>query len=569
MSKNSFHLSDSLNNIFDEKGEELESLQTSQEKGKNAIVNQEYIAKFPFYLMGKICFFFEGQEMSFTGMLIGTDVVLSSASYFVKVNKNRKILVSKNCEFFAGLNNDLELFQSVKSNDVYIPEEYISGIKNSDSSLLSENDFALIYLSQPIGNTILDLFDLKNKPEFKVEKGHFFHFFLNNTNLNLQELIKNCSSDKISVVGYKEKNLRLSIPIPSDSPLNVSNSFTNSISSISEQKKQTFLDYIILYSELPNNKNNNKYNNDVDEDKPYLYENKGTINNDNFEFSMNKNNRNYKGNLMSANYLNSTDNDNNINIINNNNYNINLPKNSIPGGVFLRYKRISNSKNSEILYQFIGISNKNNKEIKFLNMCGNMVKKIVDLFENKVKDIEDDYIFSDEKNDGVKSEYLNVKLTINKEPKISFLIKRQLKLDIIFSFAENILNIPKEYILLNDSKPKNGISNIQNYKFDNAKKIYEIIDDPINSLSESFELMLNIKVYGEYIGNMILHKFLETYDLEKKKVKIQSKKYLKMLFNMIFREISMFENMPLIHGKLFKKIRTIVLKKLNIENINK
>lgn len=555
MSNKSLRFSDSLKFLFEEKGEDLESLQTSQDKAKNNIVCQENIYRFPFFFLGKICFFFEGQETCCSGLLIGTDIVLSSASYFVKVNKNRKITVPKNCEFFAGLNGDLEVFQSVKSNDVYVPEEYISGIKNSDPLLLSENDYALIYLSQPIGNNILEIFDLKNKPEFKVEKDHFFHFFLNNEKLNFEDIVKNCASDKVSVLGYKEKNLRLSLPIPSDSPLNVSNSFTNSISSISDQKKQPILDYVILYSEgqggknsNKNNKNSNsKGNNDNDEDKPYIYENKTTINSDNIEYSIK---------------------DTNIN--NTKNSYINFPKNSISGAVFLRYKRIANNKNSEIIYQFLGICNKNNKEIKCLNICGNIVKKIVELFEkNANNNIENDYSFNDEKNDNIKSEYLNVKLTINKEPKFSFLIKRQLKLDVIFSFAEKVLNIPKEYILLIDSKAKNGISNIQNYKYDNAKKIYEIIDDPVNSLSESFELMLNIKVYGEHMGNIILHKFLETYDLEKKQVKTQNKKYLKMLFNMIFREISMFENIPLIHGKLFKKIRTIILKKLDIENGNK
>ena len=90
------------------------------------------------------------------------------------------------------------------------------------------------------------------------------------------------------------------------------------------------------------------------------------------------------------------------------------------------------------------------------------------------------------------------------------------------------------------------------------------MDDPNNCISIAFELNLNIKKYGEAIAEKILQKFLENYDLEEAQLKKDFKKYIKALFHSIFREISKFESIPLTYGKLFKKVRKIILKKLEL-----
>ena len=90
------------------------------------------------------------------------------------------------------------------------------------------------------------------------------------------------------------------------------------------------------------------------------------------------------------------------------------------------------------------------------------------------------------------------------------------------------------------------------------------MEDPDNSSSISFELMLNIKKYGEFIANNILQKYLENYDLEESQLKKDFKKHMKGLFHIIFREINKFENIPLTYGKLFKKIRKMILNKLGM-----
>ena len=110
--------------------------------------------------------------------------------------------------------------------------------------------------------------------------------------------------------------------------------------------------------------------------------------------------------------------------------------------------------------------------------------------------------------------------------------------------------------------------NFQNYNFDHDKKLCRVMDDP-NCISVAFELNLNIKKYGETIAEKILQKFLENYDLEESQLKHDFKKYIKALFHSIFREISKFESIPLTYGKLFKKVRKIILKKLGItEQVN-
>ncbi len=91
------------------------------------------------------------------------------------------------------------------------------------------------------------------------------------------------------------------------------------------------------------------------------------------------------------------------------------------------------------------------------------------------------------------------------------------------------------------------------------------MQDSENCQTMKFELMLNIKKYGEIMSNKIIQKFLENYDLEESQLKKDfEKKYMKPLFHSIFAEISSFENTNPTYGKLFKKIRKTILKKLDI-----
>ena len=92
------------------------------------------------------------------------------------------------------------------------------------------------------------------------------------------------------------------------------------------------------------------------------------------------------------------------------------------------------------------------------------------------------------------------------------------------------------------------------------------MEDPENCNSLSFEVILNIKKYGEVLAKNILEKFLETNDIKEKNMKKDIKKYLKGLFHLIFKEINQFESIPLTYGKLFKKIRKMIFTRLELND---
>jgi V8-like Glu-specific endopeptidase len=163
----------------------------------------------------------------------------------------------------------------------------------------------------------------------------------------------------------------------------------------------------------------------------------------------------------------------------------------------------------------------------------------------------------------LKSDFILTKIYLNDSVQLSGLFKKNVSLSVIFAFGSKIFNVPKEYILLKDINDSE-YSNIHNFNFDCNKKYYEIMQDSENCQTMNFELMLNIKKYGENMSNKILQKFLENYDLEESQLKKDfEKKYMKQLFHSIFAEIASFENIHPTYGKLFKKIRKTILKKLD------
>ena len=186
----------------------------------------------------------------------------------------------------------------------------------------------------------------------------------------------------------------------------------------------------------------------------------------------------------------------------------------------------------------------------------------IDFSDSKATDLLNNY----NPTQNLKSEFILTKIYLNDQAKMSGLFKLNVPLSVLFSFGARIFNVPKEYILLKDmSESCSDIPSIQNYNFDHNKKLSEILEDPENVNKVSFELMLNIKKYGEFMSNNILLKFLENYDLEESQLKKDfEKKYMKALFHSIFAEINCFDNIHPTYGKLFKKIRKTILMKLGL-----
>ena len=519
----------------------------------------------------------------------------------------------------------------------------------------------MIFLATPVGNCILSLLDIDRKSELSVDKDNeLYKFFSNNQSLQLDSLVSQTNSEKISIVGYTEykekyknnssykflKNFRKKEGVQQNDKgdkaqndikislsikkivgeFEISDSDKKIIINISEDAKEGLITSSSYYN--PNKIDNQSkvslngadyivfgdesYNKDfdvTDADKQIMSESKGK--------------------------LTITDEEKEKNILK---YRVSTYKGQSGSPVFLRYKRISNSKKGEYVYQFVGLHSRRGPSIgpklfyesdkmtalteilltsdnqpRFgnivtekvktkemlkntesvvtvgetnevgkekqqineiiaingacdynlaVNVLGKKVAEISSIVHDKLSKLRDEN--GNLPYEEIKSDFIYTKLLLNNQVKLEGVFKKQIPLSFLFFFGSKILNVEKEYILLQDPL---GF-NFQNYNFDHDKKLCRVMDDP-NCISVAFELNLNIKKYGETIAEKILQKFLENYDLEESQLKHDFKKYIKALFHSIFREISKFESIPLTYGKLFKKVRKIILKKLGItEQVN-
>ena len=622
-------------------------IQKEPQKNKYETVGYHKMNQFPYFLIGKVVSKFEidgiNKFLNGVGILIGPNIVLTVAHNLCHLNHNGKILHTKKVLFFSCSNGDFNLFPEVKSLKTFVPENYIDALIKEDKDNELLNDWGLIYLNYPIGNSIVKLLDIENTNELKIINNYFYHFFINNQELNLEKIVKTVNSEKISIIGYTEfkdkyKNNSAYKFLNSFMKKNKNEKMENSFDDINtnkspnknisneENKKEDFTEGLITTNRFyhgSNNSNNKLSLNGID----YIVLNEKDLNK---EFDLNDADKQImsesKGKLIID------DNEKNFNL----RYKISTYKGQSGSPIFLRYKRISNIKKGEYVYQFIGLhsrrgplknfyesekmsqltenlftndiqgieilnfpiknnninkisfddnfddfkkksniilndNKKNYNEIVILNgscdyncavsILNSTIPKIVSLIENNIKEIKN--LEKSISQNIIKSEFIYTKILLNDEVKLTGLFKSYVPLSILFSFGSKIFKVPKEYILLEDIANPFGLS-IQNFNYDQNKKLCEALEDPDNSSSISFELNLNIKKYGEFLANNILEKYLENYDLEESQLKKDFKKHIKGLFHIIFREINKFENIPLTYGKLFKKIRKMILNKLGL-----
>ncbi len=209
--------------------------------------------------------------------------------------------------------------------------------------------------------------------------------------------------------------------------------------------------------------------------------------------------------------------------------------------------------------------NPNDELVKIHGICDyNMALSIIGKMTKKISSVVREFNLQNSYfstlTPKLNSNYVLIKLMMNDEEKLLGLFKKSTQLELVFLLGGKILNIPKEYVLIRDlSNPDFDL--IQNYNFDNNKILGDLIED--NNSFINYELELNFKKYGETLANKITEKFMENYDLEMDQLKKNfEKKYSKKLFQAIFAEICSFENIYPTYGKLFKKIRKTVLKKI-------
>ena len=622
-------------------------IQKEPQINKYETVGYHKMNQFPYYLIGKVVSKFEidgiNKFLNGVGILIGPNIVLTVAHNLCHLNQNGKILHTKKVVFFSCSNGDFNLFDPVKSLKSFVPENYVEALIKEDKDNELLNDWGLIYLNYPIGNSIVKLLDIENTNELKITNNCFYHYFTNNEELKLDKIVKTVNSEKISIIGFTEfkdkyKNNSaykfLNNFIKKNKNEKMENSFDEINTNISPNKnisneeniKEDFTEGLITTSRYyhGNNNSNNKLSlNGID----YIVLNDKDLNK---EFDINDADKQIMSESKGKLVIEDNENKNNLR------YKISTYKGQSGSPIFLRYKRISNITKGEYVYQFLGLhsrrgplknfyesekmseltenlltseiqgieninipiknnninkvsyednfddnpkinninlndNKKNCNEIIILNgscdyncavsILNSTIPKIVSLIEQNIKDIK---ILEDSISQKIiKSEFIYTKLLLNDEVKLTGLFKSYVPLSVLFSFGSKIFKVPKEYILLEDIANPLGLS-IQNFNYDQNKKLCEAMEDPDNSSSITFELNLNIKKYGEFLANNILEKYLENYDLEENQLKKDFKKHMKGLFHIIFREINKFENIPLTYGKLFKKIRKMILNKLGL-----
>ena len=145
---------------------------------------------------------------------------------------------------------------------------------------------------------------------------------------------------------------------------------------------------------------------------------------------------------------------------------------------------------------------------------------------NSIISKEEDLKSVSSKNYETATSFVNVKLIHENEVKFNGLFKFDIKIKILFDFAAKILMIPAEYILLSMNT-----DDILNYNYDREKMLIDIIDeDDENDNKISFELMINMKKYGEYLANKIVNDFIKEKGVVEAEVKQSRKKYIKDLF---------------------------------------
>jgi len=193
-----------------------------------------------------------------------------------------------------------------------------------------------------------------------------------------------------------------------------------------------------------------------------------------------------------------------------------------------------------------------------LSILGRSTKKII----NAIKDLNSSLEKKNFNNLPLQTntKFILVKLLMNDEEKLTGLFKKTTSMELIFSLGAKVLNISKEYILIKDLQYTDTEETIHNYGYDNTKVIGDL---SVSNGTAMYEVMVNFKKYGELLANKIFQKFLENYDLEIDQLKKDFiRKYSKKLFQAIFSEINNFENVYPTYGKLFKKIRDEILKKV-------
>ena len=126
-------------------------------------------------------------------------------------NINKETNILKKCSsisFTLGVSGFFEPFETVSSSEYYIPNAYFNGISSQNPKAQLLNDWGVVFLPNPIGETVKTLYGLNSFSYFQVKENGLFSFFAENETQSISKLTK--LSPEISIIGYSESIIPLS-----------------------------------------------------------------------------------------------------------------------------------------------------------------------------------------------------------------------------------------------------------------------------------------------------------------------------------------------------------------------
>ena len=130
------------------------------------------------------------------GILIGNDVVLTCAHNLFITNSKKIIKI----EFLPLINGKIKLIQPINCYKFVIPKKFMDlKNKNSKENIL-KYDYGILFLNSYLGNEIINLFELHNEKNFKINENRFFNFFIEQNNYFKKLFLKNFEQYNMSMI---------------------------------------------------------------------------------------------------------------------------------------------------------------------------------------------------------------------------------------------------------------------------------------------------------------------------------------------------------------------------------
>ena len=583
--------------------------------------------KFPYCFVGKLTSEFKAKRIakSGVGILIGPGIVLTAGHNLTHIDpKTQEIEVADRVGFTVGSNGEFEPFPTIYTDNFYLPSDFIKGVKEKLSKTQLLNDWAVLYLGVQIGKAVKKLYNLETLSYVREDENGLFSYFneglkqtgdLTNAEISIigySDFQFEIEMGNGNLTDNKKNDIDINIQISTKEEGLVIGKFTNLNIKNNKLESQMPLDFIILNSSI------SAKNKVINTNKSVISESKGQLCDvsDNLKYKIST----YKGQSGSPIFLRQKKYKNFIidseNFFSNNVDFTRDEDNFIYKFIGIHSRRgplvydnivftENDNENDKVETQIKPLEKKSTKDItnemvkkealKFISSNGicefneglmitgdkgipisvavqsklNM-KTVQNDPEENINDILTKNSSSDYKiihqykpEEAPNSQFVNITLVMNDKEKLVGLFKRNVKLDVLFNFGSEILNIDIKYIILNQltGKKKKML-----WKYDYDKTLNICLNN--DETSSTLELEVNM-LYGEELGQKVLNKYFETQEgkLDYNELKQNFRKvHMKPLFDSIFDEISQFLDIHPIFGKLFTKIRGYILNKIGLSD---